>query len=431
MGRTTHLGRYCGYYRKPRAAVDVSAGTLPDAAWQQSEGLRRVVEALRDEQGGPRYVGGAVRDTLLGCEVTDVDLATPLLPADVIDRLESARIKAVPTGVDHGTVTAVADGKNYEVTTLRRDVATDGRRATVAFSTDWREDAARRDFTFNALYADPRSGEIFDYFGGLEDLAAGLVRFIGDADQRIAEDFLRILRYFRFLARYGKGLVDAEALRACAKGAHGLTALSRERIAQELTKLLSLPYPVTSVQLMVENGIFAPFLPELSDSAIATLQRLVDRERQYNQPASLPARLLALLPQSPAVVDKVAARLKLSNRMRESFAKRLNAPLTVPENILSVAYRSGVDCARDVAMLRADDHDVSICLDQLQHWENPQMAIKGGDLIGLGLTAGPSVAKTLRAIEATWIAENFPSVARQHDIARQAVADALFAAKKA
>ncbi|HEV7234450.1 MAG TPA: CCA tRNA nucleotidyltransferase, partial [Sphingorhabdus sp.] len=229
---------------------------LPDAEWRNADGLKRVVAALRDDHGGPRFVGGAVRDSLLGLEVSDVDLATTLLPQEVIDRLDAARIKAIPTGLDHGTVTAVADGRNYEVTTLRRDVATDGRRATVAFSTDWGEDAVRRDFTVNALYADPATGEIYDYFGGIGDLHAGIIRFIGDADLRIAEDYLRILRFFRFLARYGHGEVDASSLAACASGAHGLTALSRERIAQELTKLLILPNPVAALGLMVQHGIF-------------------------------------------------------------------------------------------------------------------------------------------------------------------------------
>ena len=199
--------------------------SLPDAEWQQADGLKKVLAVLGDAYGGPRYVGGAVRDTLLGLPVADVDIATALVPMDVIDRLEAGGIKAIPTGIEHGTVTAAIDGKNYEITTLRRDVATDGRRATVAFATDWREDAARRDFTINALYADPKSGNIFDYFNGLEDLKAGRLRFIGDANERIAEDFLRILRYFRFLARYGSGQLDTDAIAACAKGAHGLTAL--------------------------------------------------------------------------------------------------------------------------------------------------------------------------------------------------------------
>jgi poly(A) polymerase len=409
----------------------VTADTLPTAAWQQFEGLKRVVDALRDDHGGPRYVGGAVRDTLLGLETTDVDLATTLLPQEVIDRLEAARIKAVPTGVDHGTVTAVADGKNYEITTLRRDVATDGRRATVAFSTDWREDAARRDFTFNALYADPESGEIFDYFGGRDDLAAGLVRFIGDANERIAEDFLRILRYFRFLARYGQGPVDAKAIRACANGAPGLTALSRERIAQELTRLLTVADPVASVKLMIENGIFAPFLPELSPTALSVLQRLVEREAIHDQRVSLPARLLVLLPKDAFIVDRVGSRLKLSNRLRESLVKRAAAPGPTGDNIRTIAYQTSLDCARDVAMLFADDANLPACLGKLRGWKIPEFAIKGGELITLGLPAGPLVAKTLQAVEAQWIEEDFPPEDRQAAIARQRALDALSATRNA
>jgi poly(A) polymerase len=405
--------------------------TLPDADWRSADGLLRVVAALRDEHGGPRIVGGAVRDTLLGLDVSDVDLATPLLPDAVIDRLEVARIKAVPTGLDHGTVTAVADGRHFEVTTLRRDVATDGRRATVAFSTDWQEDASRRDFTINALYADPQTGEIFDYFGGLKDLDAGIVRFLGDADQRIAEDYLRILRYFRFLARYGHGPIDADAITACAKGAHGLTALSRERIAQELTKLLSLAHPLRSVELMIENAIFAPFLPELSVTASSALRRLIERESRHRQPISLAARILTLLPHDDAIVDKVAARLKLSNRLRESFAKRLGAPKPEPHNIRAIAYRNSSDCARDVAMLYAADSDLPECLAKLTDWAVPAMTFKGGDLIGLGLTAGPLIAKTLRAVEAAWISEDFPPHARQVEIASQLTAEALSASKNA
>ncbi len=404
---------------------------LPNADWRQSDGLREVVAALRDGHGGPRFVGGAVRDTLLGIDVADVDIATALLPEIVINRLEAAWIKAVPTGLDHGTVTAVADGRNYEITTLRRDVATDGRRATVAFSTEWKEDAARRDFTINALYADPQTGEVFDYFGGLQDLDAGIIRFIGDADQRIAEDFLRILRYFRFLARYGRGVIDADAVNACAKGAHGLTALSRERIAQELTKILSLPDPLKSVELMTENAIFAPFLPELSASAAKALRTLMDREDRYNQPISLPARILTLLPHDPVAVDKVAARLKLSNRLRESLGKRLDAPEPNADNVRAIAYRTSTDCARDVIMLYADDAELPRCLSKLDEWAVPEMTLKGGDLIGLGLTAGPLVAKTLRAVEAQWITEDFPPLARQNEIARQLAADALSASKNA
>jgi poly(A) polymerase len=394
---------------------------LPDAEWQHHDGLKRILAALEDVYGGPRYVGGAVRDTLLSLPVSDVDIATALLPNEVINRLEAAGIKAIPTGIEHGTVTAAVDGKNYEITTLRRDVATDGRRATVAFATDWQEDASRRDFTINALYADPKSGEVFDYFDGLSDLEARRLRFIGDAHQRIAEDFLRILRYFRFLARYGGGQIDADAIAACAIGAHGLTALSRERIAQELTRILGLKNPVASVRLMIANGIFATFLPELSGSAADDLLHLVEREAQFTQPVSLPARFLALLTRDSVAADKVAARLKLSNKMREGFAQRLRAGVPTPFNVRAIAYRADIDTARDTVMLYAVDVDVPECLARLEQWDIPTLSIKGGELIVMGLPAGPLVAKTLQALEAAWIEENFPDAARQGALAAQMV----------
>jgi poly(A) polymerase len=425
------MGRDGGDNRQSGKAAGVSAAQLPHAEWQNAPGLKKMLALLADSHGGPRYVGGAVRDTLLGLPVADVDVATTLLPVTVMDRLEAGGIKAVPTGLDHGTITAVVDGKSYEITTLRRDVSTDGRRATVAFSTDWREDAARRDFTINALYADPETGEVFDYFGGLSDLENGCVRFIGDAAQRIAEDFLRILRYFRFFARFGSGPVDADAIHACAQGAHGLTALSRERIAQELARLLSLKCPAASVGLMIENAIFAPFLPELCRDAHDRLQRLVEREQFLNQSVSLPARFLSILVTDPAAVDKVAARLKLSNKMRENLANRLDAGMPTEGNIRAIAYRSDNDTARDVAMLFADDNALPHCLARLDNWDSPTMHIKGGNLIKMGLPAGPLVAKTLQELESIWVAEDFPASDRQSELARQLVDAALSETKKA
>ena len=408
----------------------MSDAVLPDVEWRNSDGLKRVVAALADERGGPRIVGGAVRDTLLGLPVTDVDLATMLLPDVVIDRLEAANIKAIPTGLDHGTVTAVADGKNYEITTLRRDVATDGRRATVAFATDWKEDASRRDFTINALYADPATGEIFDYFGGLADLDEGNVRFIGDANERIAEDHLRILRYFRFLARFGEGAVDQEAINACAAAANSLLALSRERIASELLKLLALPDPRQSISLMVRHKIFASFLPELADDAEANLERLLARELALALKPSLPARLLSLLPRDAEVAQNVAMRLKLSNAMRADMVGRVSGLPPVEANIRALAYLQNIECARDAAMLFADDAEFAGCMKRLEDWEVPELKIKGGDLIKLGLPVGPLVAETLKLIEARWILEDFPNN-RIEAIADQAVSEALSASRNA
>ena len=222
------------------------------APWLEKPGVRRLLEALGAEQGTARFVGGAVRDALLGIAGEDLDLATTLTPDDVVRRLTAKRIKAVPTGIEHGTITAVSSGTVVEVTTLRSDVSTDGRRASVAFTTDWTLDAARRDFTINALYADPFTGEVLDPVGGEADIRARRVRFIGEPLLRIAEDHLRILRFFRFHARFGEGAPDAGALAACTVRANDLMALSRERIADELLKLLALPDPSPTLALMVE-----------------------------------------------------------------------------------------------------------------------------------------------------------------------------------
>ncbi len=408
----------------------MSDTVLPDTAWREADGFKRIIAALTDDRSGPRIVGGAVRDSLLGLPVTDIDLATMLHPDAVIDRLESARIKAVPTGINHGTITAVAEGKNYEITTLRRDVATDGRRATIAYSTDWQDDAARRDFTINALYADPATSEIFDYFGGLADLDDGNVRFIGDANERIAEDHLRILRYFRFLARFGEGAVDRQAIEACTANANSLMALSRERIAGELLKLLALPDPRQSITLMARHGIFTPFLPELAYDAPSALEKLWLREQQFGIAPSLPARLVAILVKDTMAVEKTAVRLKLSNKLRAELAARLDRRAPEPDDILAIAYHDSVETARDAALLFASDAGVVECVSRLENWNVPAFGIKGGDLIARGITAGPLVARTLKLVESQWIEEGFPAAERLSAIADQAASDALSAARK-
>src|SRR3954468_12175730 len=283
---------------------------LADAPWRSRPGMKKLLGALGTDAGETRYVGGCVRDTLLGLEVSDVDLATKLTPETVIDRLRKAGIKAVPTGIAHGTVTAVIGGAPVEVTTLRRDVATDGRRATIAFTGDWREDAPRRDFTINALTADPVSSALFDYFGGVADLEARRVRFIGAPLRRIAEDHLRILRFFRFHARFGGGEPDRAGIEACAERANDLMALSRERIADELLKLLALPDPAPTVALMIARGILKPVLPEIESAD--RLPGLVAAERKGGIAAEPIRRLAALLPSDPELAGAVAARLRLS-----------------------------------------------------------------------------------------------------------------------
>jgi poly(A) polymerase len=400
---------------------------LTDAAWFQSPELKAVVAALSSTGERPRIVGGAIRDGLLGLPVADVDLATTLTPDKVIGVLEKAGIKAVPTGIDHGTVTAVSAGKTFEITTLRRDVSTDGRRATVAFSTDWQEDAARRDFTINALYADPETGDVFDYFGGLNDLKAGVVRFIGDATARIAEDHLRILRYFRFYARFGKSAPDAGAIAACEAAAKSLMALSRERIADELIKLLALPDPSNSVRLMVEHKIFAAFLPELSVNAAARLERLLVRERTAGLEAKASRRISALLPDNPIWVEQVASRLKLSNKTRLELSERTTELQPQSPSATTLGYRHGVAMATDIFLLHGDETAWLKGVEALRNWTPPIFPIKGGEIVSRGLTAGPLVAKTLKAAEQQWIAEGFPDATRANAIADQCVAEMLSA----
>ena len=302
---------------------------LPKAEWTQREDLARLVEVLGREN--MRWVGGAVRDTLLGNPVKDIDAATPLTPDEVIARLKAAKVRSVPTGIDHGTVTALLPGGPVEITTLRKDVSTDGRRATVAFSNDWREDAARRDFTINALYVDPVTLELFDWFDGRHDLEERRVRFIGDPRERIREDHLRILRYYRFQARFGYTL-DEEAERACAELAPMLKGLSRERVGWELQHLLSVADPIATVVRMYQQGVLGVVLPETGDQEIVAFEKLVEAERAAGLPPSPIRRLAALLPPEPKVAEQVAARLRLSTsqKKRSSHAPRPSARPRLP-----------------------------------------------------------------------------------------------------
>ncbi|HEY0622982.1 CCA tRNA nucleotidyltransferase [Sphingomonas sp.] len=389
---------------------------LPDAAWRRQPGLDRLAATLGP--GNARFVGGAVRDTLLGLPVTDVDVATPLAPEDVVALLERAGIKAVPTGIAHGTITAVSSGTVIEVTTLRRDVSTDGRRATVAFTGDWREDAARRDFTINALYADPHTGEIFDYFGGLADLEARHIRFIGDPLQRIAEDHLRILRFFRFLARFGDA-PDQAALDACTARANDLMALSRERIRDELLKLLVAPDAVRVLRLMVERDILKPVVPEIDRAGVDRLAALAGYEAAADLPPEPVRRLAAVLPADAAANEAVGARLKLSNAERQALASAIRADFA--EGPLALAYRIGPDRAADRLLLAGDAAGAR----QAAGWVPPRLPLSGGALIGRGLSKGPDVAKALRRIEDRWIAEGFPGAERAGQIADAVVAELL------
>ena len=281
--------------------------------WLTELETRAVMQAL----GEARFVGGAVRNALLGVAVTDIDIAVPVPPEETVKLLEAAGIKAIPTGIDHGTVTAILNGKVFEVTSLRRDIATDGRHAVVAYTRDWSEDAARRDFTINALYA-AADGEVFDYNHGIPDLIAGKVRFVGDAKARIAEDYLRILRLFRFHAWYGKGEMDDEALRAAASGKAGLKQLSGERIAKEILRLLECPNPAPVLRVMAASGILSEIVP--LPLQWPRLEQMIHCDADNFFPPDAILRLAALLPDDSAAALSVAERLRLSNADRDRLA---------------------------------------------------------------------------------------------------------------
>lgn len=368
---------------------------LPAADWTGRTDLAALVAALG--AGNARYVGGAVRDTLLGIAVKDVDIATPLEPQAVMQRLKNSGIQAVPTGIEHGTVTAVLPHGPVEITTLRHDVTTDGRRATVAFASDWQDDAARRDFTINALYADPASGEIFDWFGGLSDLATRRVRFIGDPHQRIREDHLRILRYFRFQARFGSVPADAASESACAELAATLKGLSRERVGMEMMNLLSLADPAPTVARMAELGVLEVVLPEAD---VAALSALIEQEKQQAIAPDALRRLAALLPAEVPLAEAVASRFRLSGVQKKRLALAAARDESAAE-ARPLAYRLGIEAALDRLLIAGADASA------LHDWAIPQFPLKGGEIVARGIKAGPDVARVLRQVENGWIAAGF------------------------
>lgn len=355
---------------------------------------------------GARAVGGCVRDALAGREVHDVDVAAPLPPEEIARRLVAAGLKVFETGLKHGTVTAVLRGDPVEVTALRRDVATDGRHAEVAWTTDWREDAARRDFTINAMSL-AADGRLWDYFGGREDLASGRVRFVGDPATRLREDYLRALRFFRFQARYGGGVPDPAALAAIRDAVPGLRErIAPERIWMELKRLLEAPDPVGSLDLMQEAGLLAAVLPEAG--GFEALRRLVER----GAPADPLLRVAALLP-APGVVPGLAARLRLSGEERErldGLTAGVEAASPVSDKFPSLlrAWLAGRSAARaqdELWLAEARDGlDRARLRARVAAMEVPVFPVQGRDLLALGLAPGPAVGRLLGELRGWWIA---------------------------
>ncbi len=380
--------------------------------WMTAPATRAVIAALQ-AAGGPdaaRFVGGCVRDALLERDGPDmdIDVATPLTPDAVVLALTGAGLKAVPTGIAHGTITAVAHGWPVEITTLRRDVATDGRHAVVAFTDDWAEDAARRDFRLNALYADP-DGRLHDPTGcGIDDARAGRVVFVGDPQTRIREDYLRILRFFRFFAHYGRGPADAAAVAACGALTSGLASLSAERVSKELLKLLAAPDPRPAVRLMETTGILAALLPE-AGSAVR-FEGLVALGADGADPV---LRLAALL--DGPVGDAVGRRLRLPNRVRDRLAQACTpdpelSPALDAAAVRRAVWRSGAEAVGDrMRLARAvwSSEAWPGLLAIADHWTPPSFPVTGDDVVAAGAPPGPEVGRILKALQDAWLDADF------------------------
>ncbi|MBS0537515.1 MAG: CCA tRNA nucleotidyltransferase [Proteobacteria bacterium] len=365
----------------------------------------RLFAALASAGIGARFVGGCVRNAVLGRDVDDIDVAVTSPPETTMAALKVAKIKVVPTGLKHGTVTAIVEGRPYELTTLRRDVETDGRHAVVAFTDDWQADAERRDFTFNALYA-ASDGTLYDPFDGRADLAAGKVRFIGDADRRIVEDRLRVLRFFRFHAWYGTPPLDDAGLKACARHADALGDLSAERVAKELLRLLAAPDPSDAIEAMSAAGALAHWLPEYDGGR--RLRALVARE-----PKADGLRRFAAILRADSDATAIGKRLKLSTQQ----ALRLEIMLA-REPAMDVAggapawraqiYRLGTKLYIDRLLLAVEaPGDWRAALALAESWAPPELPVSGGDALKLGLKPGPKVGALLDEVERWWIAGDF------------------------
>ncbi|WP_341019451.1 CCA tRNA nucleotidyltransferase [Brevundimonas diminuta] len=377
--------------------------------WLTADATRAVMAALAAAGGADcaRFVGGCVRNAVLGAPIDDVDIATVLTPEAVVKALRAAGLKSVPTGMEHGTVTAISERQPFEITTLRRDVSTDGRRATVAFTDDWAEDAARRDFRLNALYADA-GGLILDPTGeGYEDALAGRIVFVGEPEQRIREDYLRILRFYRFFAWYGRGAPDAAAVEACTALAEGVEQLSAERVSKELLKLLAAPDPRAAVRLMDQAGVLGRVAPQPESLTLF--------EAMVGVSADPVLRLSALLPDEAEAVRAAALKLRLSNAQRdrlvEAVAERIDPAMSEAETRAAI-WRAGRQAVED-RLYRAwasgaDAGVVQRLLALATAWTPPKLPVGGKDLARLGLQPGPETGRLLKAFEDGWIADDFP-----------------------
>lgn len=403
----------------------MSRTTIAGAEWLEDATLQRLLAVLNADGEEARVAGGAVRNALLGEAVADVDVATTNVPEETIRRAKAAGFKIVPTGIEHGTVTVIGEGRGYEVTTLRADVETDGRRAKVVFGRDWKADAERRDFTINALYA-TADGTVVDLVGGLADIESRTLRFIGDAEQRIREDFLRILRFFRFFAYYGHGRPDAEGLKASARLKDGLEQLSAERVWSELRKLLSAYDPSRALLWMRQAGVLTKVLPESEKWGIDSIHAVVKAEHDLGWGPDGLLRLAAIVPPDAERMKALAERLKFSNAEAERLVGWAGAPNLAPtaseSDLAKKLYREGRDSLLDrlklaLASARAravNENDALIeaggyarLLKFAEKWEEPKFPVKGSDLQAIGVPAGPEMGKLLKRLEDEWVEDGF------------------------
>lgn len=387
---------------------------LANQPWLTSPAAARVMDALdKARPGSARFVGGCVRNALLGEPVADIDIATQLTPDQVEQAMRAANIAVHATGIEHGTLTVVADHQPFEVTTLRQDVETDGRRATVAFTEDWAVDAQRRDFRMNALYAD-RAGNIFDPTGGgLADIASRSIVFVGDPETRIREDYLRILRFFRFQAWYGHGAPDTAGLAACSQLRSGLAGISAERIWTETRKLLSAPQPMPALEAMEQAGVLAQLFPNAK--GLALLRNLIALETREALAPDPMLRFLSLFWKDAPAVHTIANQLKLSNdeRQRLNWSAKDETPLSsdiTPKSLRAALYRSTPQVLRDRVLLNwaADASDAwRNTLNQINTWRRLTMPVTGADLLSRNIPEGPQLGAALRKLESLWLESDF------------------------
>jgi poly(A) polymerase len=408
---------------------------LGEAAWLKDGPVARLLALLDRDGEEARAVGGAVRNALLGLPVAEVDVATTALPEEVMRRVTAAGCKAVPTGIEHGTVTIIIEHRPIEVTTLRQDVETFGRKARVAFGRDWRADAERRDFTINALSASA-DGTVHDYVGGLADIAARKVHFIGDAQRRIEEDYLRILRFFRFHAFFGEGLPDAAGLLACIRARGGLAILSRERVRIEMLKLLLAPHAAPTLAVMSEAGLLGAVLSGVP--LLASFENVAKIEAACDMAPDAVRRLGALGVLVTEDAERLAQRLRLANaEMDRLLALEMwwrVAPLAGEQAARALLYRLGAQAFTDqvlVAWARSPAGVADAAWRELaslpQRWTAPVFPLKATDFIRRGIAQGPTLGAALRAAETAWIAADFPA----ERAALEAIADRALAAGRA